>query len=93
MTQEKTSWWDDAIGSLGGVLDVVKDTASQYASGWLNDEFGTTSEPQKAVELPQAQNADVSNAPDVGFGFTQKQLLIGGGVLALGAVFLIAGRK
>lgn len=91
MSKEK-NWWDDTAGFFTDIIGNVTEAAGEYASGWLNDEIGAVSTPEKAVELPQGANADVSNAPDALFGLSTTQLAIGG-VVAFGAVFLLLRKR
>jgi len=79
------SWWDDTTNFIGSLAD----SASQlWADSWLNDQFGTPGDTQTAIERPQSQNADVSNAPSVAFGFSQTQLMIGGVVAVIAIIAL-----
>lgn len=92
-TQVEKSWWDDTTDFLGGLWDGATDVIGQQWDQWLADEIGTAGgSPEKAIEKPQAVNADVSNAPPVAFGLTQNQLLIGGAVLAAGAFLLMKAK-
>jgi hypothetical protein len=84
--------WNDATDFIGGAWDDIKDAASESFDNWLDDEFGTKSDPERAIESPQAKNADPASAPPVAFGLSQNQILLAGAAV-VAAIILIKVAK
>jgi hypothetical protein len=92
INKETGSWWDtftdDLSDGIGEVWGGIKDAAGQAFDSWLQDEIGQPSEPERAVESPQAKNADTSGAPPVAFGLTQNQMLLAGAAIVAAIVLV-----